>query len=132
MQGRIGRQTLETHNELSTGSETAMSKPSDCRVWAVMMESWGKEEAVVVGMGPGWKGASLQGLYSKGISTADGHYSARKTQVGIWVSTVIPAASGYTVDASLTVLVLASSPSRVPKNLASLYLRPLRKYNKGT
>lgn len=80
MQGRIGRQTLETHNELSTGSETAMSKPSDCRGWAVMMESRGKEEAVVVGMGPGWKGASLQGFYSKGISIADGYYSG-----GVWL-----------------------------------------------
>lgn len=92
----------------------------------------------MVGMGP-----QVEGCITPGVSTAKGSAlqtattlvvcgSARKTQVGIWVSTVIPAASGYIIDASLTVLLLASSPSRVPKNLASLYLRPLSKYNKRT
>lgn len=93
---------------------------------------------MVVGMGP-----LVEGSITPGVSTAKGSAlqmattlamcgPARKTQVGIWISTVIPAASGHTVDASLTALVLASNPSQVPKNLASLYLRPLRKYNKGT
>lgn len=114
------------------------SEPRAYRAWAAGMESWGKEEAGGGGNGaPGGRVHHSRGLYSKGIAlqmatTLAMCGPARKTQVGIWVSTVIPAASGHTVDASLTALVLASNPSQVPKNLASLYLRPLRKYNKGT
>lgn len=67
---------------------------------------------MVVGMGP-----RVEGCIAPGVSTAKGSALqmattlTRKTQVGIWVCTVIPAASGCTAGASLTVLVLASSPS---------------------
>lgn len=91
-----------------------------------------------VGMGP-----RVEGCITAGVSTAKGSAlqmattlvmcgPTRKTQVGIWVSTVIPAAGSHTVDPILTALVLASNPSQVPKSLASLYLRPLRRYSRGT
>lgn len=112
--------------------------PVTAEVGRSRWEAGVRRRQVVVGMGP-----RVEGCITPGVSTAKGSAlqmattlvvcgSARKTQVGIGVSTVLPAVSDYIVDASLTVLVLASSPSRVPKKLANLYLRPLRKYNKGT
>lgn len=72
MGGRPWRHTVN----LAQDHRQQTSEPRAYRAWAAVMESWGKEEAGGGGNGaPGGRVHHSRGLYSKGISTADGHYS---------------------------------------------------------
>lgn len=74
MQGRIGKQTLGTRDEQHQGQQMSEHQ------WLLSLggcdgkESWGKKEAGGGNGAPGRRVHCSRGLYSKGVSTADGHY----------------------------------------------------------